>query len=116
MVSKVTEYALLAFFAFISIIVLYLIYMGIMNSQKIVQEQVQEEEFKSNCECFQIAALNENEIILRNIMCDYIDNLIVSWPDYEYYYNETIVKNELVVIMHNSSFKEDYILHYNDCE
>ncbi|MDD4352878.1 MAG: hypothetical protein PHN56_00315 [Candidatus Nanoarchaeia archaeon] len=116
MVSKVTEYALFAFFTFVSMIVLYFIYMGLINSQKLVREQVQDEDYKSKCNCFQVAALNDNELILRNIMCDYVENLIVSWSDYEYYHNETIIKNDLIVIQHNSSIKEDYVLYYNDCE
>jgi hypothetical protein len=116
MVSVVTEYALLAFFAFISIIILQLVYFGIVNSQEMVQNQVNEQEYKSQCNCFQVAGLSDREIIIRNIMCDYVDYLIILWPDYEAIYNETILKNDIVIISHNSSFKDQYSLHYNDCE
>jgi hypothetical protein len=116
MESKVIEYALMLFFTFISMIILYLIYMGLINSQKFVQNQINEEEYTSQCNCFQVVGLNDKEIVIRNNLCNYVDNLTVSWPDYEYFYNETIVKGEIIILPHNSTIKEQYILHYNNCE
>ncbi|MFA5332901.1 MAG: hypothetical protein WC376_00190 [Candidatus Nanoarchaeia archaeon] len=116
MASKVTEYALMLFFAFVSMVVLYLIYLGLINSQKMVQNQVNEEEYKSECNCFQVAGLTDKEIVIRNVMCDYVSYLTISWPDYEIFYNETIFKGDVIILPHNSTHKEEYILYYNDCK
>jgi hypothetical protein len=116
MVSKVTEYGLMLFFAFVSMVILYLIYLGLINSQKMVNEQVNEKEYESQCNCFQVVGLSEKEIIIRNILCDYVNSLEVLWPDYYIVYNETIHKGEVLILNHNSTRKDEYILYYNDCE
>lgn len=116
MASKVIEYGLMLFFAFVSMVILYLIYLGLINSQKMVNEQVNEEEYKSQCNCFQVAGLTNKEIVIRNVMCDYVSSLTISWPDYEIFYNETILKGDVIILNHNSTRKEEYLLFYNNCE
>lgn len=114
--SKVIEYALMLFFTFISIFILYFIYFGLINSQKFVQNQINEEEYKSECNCLEVLSLTDKEIVIRNLLCNHVDSLIISWPDYEYAHNETIIKGELLALPHDSAVKEQYILHYNNCK
>ena len=116
MMSKVTEYALMAFFTFVSMIVLYLIYLGLINSQKMVKQQFENEEYASTCNCLDVASVTDEEIFIRNIACNYISNLTVTWPDYQYSYEEVIKSNELIRIAHESFYKNNYSLSYSGCQ
>lgn len=114
--SKVIEYILMLFFAFVSMIILYLIYFGLINSQKFVQNQINDEDYRSECNCLEVLSITDKEIVIRNLLCNYADSLVISWPDYEYSHNDTIIRGEILTISHNSSFMEQYVLHYNNCE
>ncbi|MDD2678448.1 MAG: hypothetical protein PHG04_03660 [Candidatus Nanoarchaeia archaeon] len=116
MASKVNEYILMIFFIVLSLIILFLIYGGFMASQESVQKLFEEEKYKSLCNCVQVASLNNQTMVLRNIGCDYVNDLLVVWPDYYYYHEETLELHELLIIEHNSFFKNEYSIFYNDCE
>ncbi len=115
MVSKVTEYLVLGFFIIISVILLYLIYLGIINSQEKVTGQVYNEEYMKECNCLDAVSDFEGKIVLR-IICSEVRELKAFWRDYEYVHNETLYRNQLLEIDYNSSSNEPPFFKYNNCE
>jgi hypothetical protein len=115
MVSKVTEYLVLGFFIIISVILLYLIYLGIINSQEKVSGQIYNEEYVKECNCVEVVSNIEGNIVLR-IICNEARDFKALWVDYEYVHNETLYRNNILEIFHNSSFSEPPFFKYNDCE
>jgi hypothetical protein len=73
MVSKVTEYLVLGFFIIISVILLYLIYLGIINSQEKVTGQISNEEYMKECNCLETVSDFEGKIVLR-VICVEVRN------------------------------------------
>lgn len=116
MANQVSEYMLIFFLAFVSIIILFIVYVGFLNTQNSIMGSIENEEYKSNCDCFSEVSLTESELAVRNINCDYVSWFIAKWPDFEYQYNDTLKKGETAMIPHESLSKENYSLIYNGCK
>lgn len=98
----------------ISIFVVFVAYLWIQNLEEKAQEQVEEEFSKHVCNCFTIISDNGRELVLMNVNCLYVEDLLVQAGDEYYASPETLYYEDFFTI--DYVFKPAYyVLNYNNC-
>jgi hypothetical protein len=98
----------------ISVFIIFVAYLWIQNLESKAQEQVAEEFSKHVCNCLTVISDNGRELVVMNVNCLYVENLLVQAGDEYYSSPQTLYYEDFFLV--DYVFKPRfYVVSYNNC-